>query len=418
MKKSTVTAVSTLLATASVLVGCSGEPTKLLKFGIEAENLVAAYKRNKPEDRPSDDAFRTAQLSFAAELIKNTHKAGENTLVSPLSVMVALSMTANGADGETLREMESVLGGTLSIDDLNAYLCSYVENLPQSERAKLTLADSIWINEIIESQVHSEFLQKMSDFYAADVYKAPFNDQTLKDVNSWVSEKTDRMIPKILDELSPDSRMILINALRFEAEWALMYDEVSVSDGEFHAADGSRQPVTLMQSDEYNYLSDAKVQGIRKSYRDGYSFVALLPKEGSDVDSYLDSLDGSTLQALLASEVNCKVSASLPKFRSSYSVLLNECLKSMGIDLAFLPEGADFSKMCSEALYIDNVLHKTFIEVGEKGTRAGAVTAVIMDAEGIPEEPLRLTFDRPFIYMIVEDATDTPIFIGALNHLE
>ena len=225
------------------------------------------------------------------------------------------------------------------------------------------------------------------------------------------------MIKKIIDEIGDDTVMYLINALIFEAEWASKYDETEVNDAVFHGLGGD-QTVSMMYSDEFGYINDGSAEGFIKNYAGGkYSFAALLPNAGTDIYDYIGSLTGEKLIAALNGRQDESVSAGLPKFSYDYEIMLNDALKAMGMPLAFDPYGADFKKMSDSQLFISKVIHKTFIEVGEQGTRAGAVTAVAMDCEGAIMIEHSVILDRPFVYMIVDNATNLPIFIGAVTDI-
>ena len=169
------------------------------------------------------DVSDAAVTDFAIRLFKESMEDGENTLISPLSVLVALSMTANGADNETLSQMEAVLG--MPIDQLNTWISTYMANLPEEEKYKLSLANSIWFKDDPSFVVNEEFLQTNADYYGAGIYKAPFDDSTLKEINTWVEDNTDGMIKDILDQIPEDAVMYLVNALAFDAEWQNIYNE-------------------------------------------------------------------------------------------------------------------------------------------------------------------------------------------------
>ena len=343
---------------------------------------------------------------------------GKNTLISPLSVLCALAMTANGAEEETLAQMEEVLG--MTTDELNLYLYSYMKNLPQGDKYKLSLANSIWFTEDERFTVNQDFLQTNADYYGADIYKAPFDKQTLKDINNWVKQNTDGMIPEILDQIPPEAIMYLVNALAFEAEWSEIYEKHQVKDGEFTKEDGTKQDVKFMYGSEGTYFEDEKATGFMKRYKGGkYAFVAMLPNEGVSVSEYIASLDGESLNALLANPQYGTVHTSIPKFETEYKVEMSEILQDMGMTEALDMYNADFEGLGTSTggnIYISRVLHKTFISVGEKGTKAGAVTIVDMKngAAAEPTEPKEVYLDRPFVYMLVDCENNIPFFIGTM----
>lgn len=372
----------------------------------------------KPDD-PKSDA--KAATDFAIRLFKASNEDGKNTLISPLSVLCALSMTANGAVGETLEEMESVLG--MSAADYNVFLNSYVRSLPQGEKYKLSLANSIWFKDDGLFEIKGEFLQTNADYFGADIYKAAFDSQTLYDINSWVNRETDGMIDKVLNTIPKEAVMYLINALAFEAEWEEKYTKNDVYDGEFTREDGEVIDVKMMRGEDGYYLEDEDATGFIKYYSGRkYAFVALLPNEGISLSDYVDSLDGERLQSLLENKrYDVLLFSSMPKFTVEYDVEMSEILSGMGMPTAF-SLAADFSGIGQYNgldLYINRVIHKTFIEVAEQGTRAGAVTVVEMYPESAaPGEIKNVVLDRPFVYMLIDCENNIPFFIGTLMDVD
>lgn len=364
---------------------------------------------------------RSGELTdFAVRLFQASWETSEdpNVLLSPLSVLYALSMTANGAEGETLVQMESVLG--MNKEDLNAYLNGYLENLPQTKKSKLSLANSIWFTDDDRFTVRPEFLQYNADYYNADIFKAPFDDDaTCKDINRWVKNKTGDMIPEILDHVSDDIVMYLINALAFEAEWDEIYEGDQIHSDTFTTLNGTNQTVKFMWGEEEAYLEDKDAKGFIKYYKDGkYAFAALLPNETISLSEYIASLDGAHLHEILSNPQKTLVSTGIPKFESEYSVEMSEILGNMGMDAAFNPGAADFSALGTSTagnIYIDEVLHKTYISVGEKGTKAGAATVVSMTDYCAPLYPQTVILNRPFIYMLIDCETNIPFFIGSMT---
>lgn len=406
MKKKLFMLISFLLAVVLCfnLAGCNN---------IKAQNLMKDITAQKIEPITDLKNGNIAATDFAVRLFKECEQSGKNTLISPLSVMYSLAMTANGADGDTLAEMEDVLG--MPINDLNRYLYSYKKSLPQGEKYKLNLANSIWIDN--DFDVKQEFLQSNANYYNVDIYKGDLNKvKTLKDINKWVNDKTDNMIPKIVDENPSDAVMYLINTLTFDAKWSERYPTKKVEDGIFTCEDGTAQNITLMYSDEFRYIKDDTAEGFIKHYVDDkYAFVALLPNKDITVSEYVKSLDGSKLNQMLLNQEDTPVKAAMPKFKIEYSVEMPDILKSMGMTGAFSPD-ADFSKLGNGA-YIDAVTHKTFIDVNEEGTTAAAATYVGIK-RGIVRTEKTVYLDRPFVYMIIDCQNNVPIFMGTVMSVE
>ena len=398
--------------------GLSGHTTDLMANVKPSANALSFKKESGLEQTFEVEYRRFAFRLFSLCTKRDSSK--ENTLVSPLSVMTALAMTANGAQDNTLTEMLDAMNGKKGLDlsQLNQYLGAYISRLPSEKKARFASANSIWVkNGAID--VRKEFLQTNADYYGADVFQSKFDEKTLGDINQWVSDNTDKMLPKILDEISDSAVLYLINALSFDAEWKRIYSEDDVWDGEFTDIDGEIQTVTMMGSTENGYLHDGKAKGFIKPYAAGYSFVAMLPDEGVSLDEYIEKMPSSGLFEQIRKADREPVMARIPKFNAKYSTELNDVLKAMGMNDPFDPENADFSGMAAVnkgELYINRVIHKTAIQVDERGTKAGAATAIEMKTNGALLNAVIL--DRPFVYMIIDDQSCLPIFIGQVNHIE
>ena len=396
------------------LIGCT---TK-----VHAENLMKGITPHEVTKLEDLSQYNGAVTDFAIRLFRQSEEKGTNTLISPLSVLYALAMTGNGAKEETLQQMETVLG--MKTEDLNRYLYSYRKNLSQNTKNKLSLANSIWFTDDQRFTVNESFLQTNADYYGADVYKTPFDDQTCEDINNWVNQKTDEMISEILDQLSPSAVMYLVNALAFEAEWSEAYEDHQVRDGIFTKEDGTKQSASMMHGSEGIYLEDDQATGFMKRYQGGeYAFVALLPKEGVSVSEYVESLNGEKLHTMLSNPQYETVLTSIPKFEAESDLEMSQILKTMGMPNAFDAIGADFTGLGTSTegnICIDRVLHKTFISVGEKGTKAGASTVIEMTdgAMLIPQENKMVYLERPFIYMLIDCDNHIPFFIGTMMDMK
>lgn len=360
-----------------------------------------------------------AATDFAVELLQSTDSGG-NILLSPVSVLSALAMTANGASGETKSQMEAVLG--LPTEELNTYLQAYADSLPANKHARCSLANSVWFRDDADHlTVEQAFLDVCADYYGADLFQAPFDDSTLKDLNAWVSDRTDGMIPAILDRI-PDSAMVyLVNALAFDGQWASVYRENQIHEGSFTTEDGTEQSAQMMYSQEFAYLENDLATGFLKYYEGGtYAFAALLPSEGVTLEDYIASLTGEGLRGTLTSAQPEAVETAIPQFTAQYSTELSGILAELGMADAFDASAADFSAMGSSPdgpLYISRVLHKTFLALDAQGTRAGAATVVEADA-GASAPGRTVYLDRPFLYLLVDCEANLPLFIGAVRSLE
>lgn len=415
MKKQWIAIFLCLSLLATGLLGLTGCAAK-----VQADDLMKGITPEKTSGRAADDAFKNGAADFAVRLFQTTWEEGKNSLISPLSVMLALSMTANGAKGETLAQMEALLGGDIPIGELNEYLHAYVGSLPSSEKAKLTLANSIWFKDS-GFTVEEDFLQRNADYYGAAAYKSAFDEKTLRDINNWVKENTDGVIDKIVDQMDPYAVMYLVNTVLFDAEWQNIYRKHEVRDGTFTAIDGAKRTVSMMYSNESLYLDDGKATGFLKPYKNGYSFAALLPNEGVALDDYIASLTGEGFLTTVKNAKEGPVEAAMPKFSYDYGIEMSDVLKALGMTVPFDAELADFSGLGHSSdgnIYISRVLHKAYIAVDEKGTKAGAATAIEAPAAGVWEDRRRVILDRPFVYAIIDDAARLPIFIGAVTDIQ
>lgn len=387
----------------SALMGC----TKTY-----ATDFMDGVKAGTPTEVQVQEETWAGMYDFSVKLLQSTCEEEENTLVSPMSVLSALAMTANGARGETRSQMENTLGGT--VEQLNGALTG----LGQEEDSPLYLANSIWFAEGGRITPNPDFLQINADYYRAGVFEAPFDQTTVTDINRWVKEHTHGMVEEILKKIPHDTVMYLINALAFEAEWENPYQKEDVWQQAFTNQAGEVQQVSMMHSEETFYLRDDQAQGFMKYYQGGrYAFVALLPDKGISVLDYVEGLDGQQLKALLDNPTSVPVMTTMPKFESEMEVDLREVLKEMGMDLPFDSAQADFTGLGTSPegnLYINQVFHKAYLEVEEKGTRGGAATAVEMNTEAAPEEQMVVTLDRPFVYMVVDTSSMLPVFMGTV----
>lgn len=388
-----------------------------------ATNLMNGISDQEAVKKEADEAFISSQMKLTVDLFRGAAQDSltkDNMLVSPLSVSQALAMTANGAVGTTKEQMEKLLGDQIDLETLNAYYRSYTDKLTVNDDV-LHIANSLWIRDdksLID--VPKPFLQTTNDYYHAGAFKAPFDDTTVEDVNNWVNVHTHKMIPHLVDKIEDNWIMMLVNALAFEAEWDKPYYDWNVDEDTFHAYDGNMK-VEMMHGTEYSYLEDENATGFLKYYKDAnFAFAAILPNESISVNEYIDSMTGESLQKMLTNVQHTKVNTEMPKFKYEYSINMNEMLKALGMTDAFVPGTADFSKLntVEEAMtYIGLVLHKTFIQVDERGTKAGAATMVAMAAGAALEpEPKYVTLDRPFIYAIIDRNTNLPVFIGTVLH--
>lgn len=404
--------------------------------------LVGAYTLPESSSAPlSDDevkeAGNEAMDDFAVKLLQNSRNMnGGNALVSPLSIINALGMTANGASGNTLKQMEDSFG--MSVDSLNRYCKRYIDNQPvlpsyndygEPVKNTFSIANSIWFNKNYDPvTLDPDFVKVANDNYKAGVSTLPFDGNAVNTINDWVNTNTDGMIPQIINDLDSDTIMCLVNALAFECDWAEQYIKTpyysALSNDSFTNDGGLVTNVTYMKSEEYSYIGDDKTDGMVKNFDDyHYAFAALVPKSGVNLGEYVDSLTGEKLGQILNGARGKKLEVYLPKYKIEYSEELSDNLKAIGMTDAFDPGKADFSKMLTAndlQPYIGQVVHKTAIEVSETGVKAAAATIVEPAPGAAPGEPVKpqvIKFNKPFLYMIIDRSANTPIFIGTVDYL-
>lgn len=392
--------------------------------GVRAQELTKDIEPQALDTTTDLTAGGEAVTAFALSLLRSERAATEGVLISPVSVLNALGMVANGAGGDTLKQLEAAAG--MSLNQLNDFLYTYRMSLPAAYKScAVSLANSAWIRE--DFRVEDDFLRSCVNYYNAEIYRSAFDSGLVTDLNRWVSKKTDGMIDRLL-ERAPDvlTMLYLVNAACFDARWDTPYTKADLRTGQpFTAADGTRQTADYLTGTESIYLSGNNVTGFVKPYDGGkYAFVALLPDEGVTLADYLENLTGEHLYKLITDHRSADVQVSIPKFSAQSELELEEPLKDMGITDLFNVSAADLRSIGSAPsgnnLYVSSVLHKTYLELDENGTKAAAATSLVVDAADAPpsEDVKTVTLDRPFLYMVVDTHACVPLFMGTVTSME
>lgn len=381
------------------------------KLGQGKDLVLTAVEQEKAEidNRFAFELFRAATASLGTN---------ENAMLSPLSVGMALAMTNNGAAGETRKAIEKALKfDSFDTDDINAYYRKLAADLPQLDpRTTLDIANSIWYRQGFD--VLPGFLDVNKEFYKAEVNALDFAGPGAPNViNNWVSNKTKKKIPTIIDGGIPgDMMMYLINAVYFKGAWEQRFDKKQTEKGTFTRANGTTLQTDFMHVKRtFNVAATDVVEAIELPYGEKkFSMVVLKPRAGVDFARLTEKLRGTDLWSTLASSFSpLEVQLALPKFKFSYENKLNDELNDMGMGIAFTP-AADFSGISVAPLTISEVKHKSFIEVNEEGTEAAAVTSVGMIMTSLPQV-YTFNVDRPFLFAIREVTTGLILFIGQVN---
>lgn len=387
---------------------------------VYAQELSKGVKPQKIGIETLSKDFINTTLDFSVSLLKNSYSQTENILISPVSVALALGMTANGADGNTLKQFNSLLGGdNLSLEQLNKFYYNMSSEFQNDNSNKIKFANSIWYRNDKNLNINNAFLQSNANFYKAAAYKSDFTSpKTVTDINNWVKLNTDGLINKIIDKIDRDTVMYLFNTVLFNAEWKKAYSTNDIYNKSFLISEKNYVSVPFMHSNE-SYISDGKAEGFIKPYKGGkYSYVAVLPNKETTIDDYIRSLDGKSFSKLLGSSSDEYAAMAFPKYKFDYSISLVDPLKNLGLSDCFIPDKADFSKMASAAsgnIYINDVFHKTYISVDELGTKAGAVTKVEMRVTSVIVQPREVIFDRPFMFAVIDNETCLPLFLGTVR---
>jgi len=335
--------------------------------------------------------------SFQSKIFNrmNKEKKGENLIISPLSIFQVLSLTANGAKGKTQSEMLETLQAE-TIEDLNKINYEILSSFKG-----FTTID-------IANAVMTRFTPLNSFTSIAEKYSAPIEPLVnVQQVNDWCSNKTHGKIKKILDELSEDTAMILLNAVYFKGEWSLRFDKFATQKLPFYNLGTNEVKVETMRQIEYfPYYEDKKAKAIELRFKNDFmSAIIILPSEGTDINKFIDSLSISNEEytKIIKGLKSAKVNIQLPKFELDFSQNLNEILKDLGMYNAFSASDADFTGLRKlSGLFINRVIHKSYLKVFEDGCEAAAVTVVDVTDGALPEigKIRDMKVNRPFLFLL------------------
>ena len=364
----------------------------------------------------TDDAV-AASNSFWGKLLGEACREmeQENICLSPMSAQFAMAMVASGAEGKTKKEICNTmqLGDSANINS-RRLLDDIATKTVWNEHGDVRIANSIWIKDGFD--VKQEFIDTNKELFDALVESAEFNQETVKRVNDWCNENTNGKIPTILDRFTESDRMLLINALYLKAAWSKPFKEENTTEQIFTTEKGEeiKAPTMMMRSNEPFY-SDGMVSMVSKRLQGGYSMLFILPGEGVKCDEAAEYV-AKDFDTLLKNMEVRNVTLSLPKFTTDFGMSLKPVLANLGIKRAF-GNKAQFGGISDEALFISDVVQKTYINVNEKGTEAAAVTVAVAGALSMrPPKVEIITFDRPFIYAIIKDNGNHVMFAGKVGN--
>ena len=390
----------------------------------QEDNIVPPNKTIELDEKSAQ--LVEADNAFGLELFQRTRENSdeENMMISPLSVSVALAMAYNGADEATKTEMENTL-------KLNGLTPEQINNSYKMLIDALQSVDDDVIFEIANAiyyangfNVKQDFLNTNRDYYDAEVENLDFGSPSaVATINGWVAEKTHDKITKIIESLSPYDRMVLLNAIYFYGSWTKEFDEDGTKMRNFSKLDGTTKEVPMMsKEDKLEYTANDLFSAVKLPYGTGqYNMVVFLPSEGKNSNDVINELSADKLKNWnedFTTEEHVVVT--MPRFKFEFESRLNDILKQMGMEKAFILNEADFSKITDEDLFISAVIHKSYIDVNETGTEAAAVTAIVFATTSVGPgmEKIHFTVDKPFVFAITEKDTGAILFIGEVRNPE
>ena len=350
----------------------------------------------------------------------------KNIFISPLSVDFALGMTLNGANSITKEEMKNALRHSgLTDEQINEYYKLMLTELPVVDPStKLNIANSIWCKDGFP--FHQSFLDINAKYFDAEVRNLDFSSPTaLKTINDWCAKKTENLIKEPLDKISDYAVMYLINAIYFKGIWTTQFEKEKTAKATFYAEDGSQNQVDMMHIPEsgFPYYADENAQYLDMAYGNGaYSMTVILPCDGKTLQDVSDNLSTNYFNEIVENRLrDININVFLPRFKTEYKITLNDALIALGMQSAFDKYYADFTRMSDiQPLWINQVIHSTFVEVNEEGTEAAAVTIVEMvelSAGGSNRVVPIFRADKPFMFVIRENSTGTILFMGKMGKI-
>jgi len=382
-------------------------------------------------EAPSEDVRSLAEgnAAFALDLLRAVGSDNANTMISPHSISLALAMAYAGAGGATRDEMRKTLHFTLDDAKLHAALGSLDLLLSRAAAPGKGSGDDMLFTLDIVNQMYAQkglvvkpdYLDTLSVHYGAGLRLMDFAGDpngARRQINDWVAKRTRDRVKDLLPERSVHelTTCVLVNAVYFLARWMEEFEADRTKEQPFYPAEGEQVTVSMMHKTEsMPYAEGLRYQAVSLSYRAKrpISMVVILPEQGT-LDSFLSSLDAARLRAILDALASRAVWLSLPKFEFESAFSLKDALQGLGMTTAF-EETADFSGISDTPMWIEDVHHKTFVAVHEKGTEAAAATAVMMEKLGTPEEPAAMTVDHPFLFLIRDDESGEVLFLGRVT---
>lgn len=394
-------------------IACS-DPTAAQR----APGLITALPRQLA---PSEQAIAASTNEFAFNLLQAVNRStpDSNVFISPLSASMALGMALNGAATETYDEMRSALGMQARPQaELNGGYQNLIGLLRSLDKSvDFRIANAVWYRDTFGPSIAPAFLNDAKQYFDASVAGLNFaSPQATATINDWVKTGTNGKIDKIIDQIPSEMIMYLMNAIYFKGAWREPFDPRQTRDAEFTTHRGARLNVKMMtRKGGFRFRSGTDAMALELPYGgDAFVMTILVPPATADINAFVASLNLNRWQAATDGLAESSFDLYLPKFKLAWKDELNDELQSLGMVRAFVPDGADFTRLSPTAgrhLYVSEVLQKTFVEVNEEGTVAAAVTSVGI---GVTSLPPSARVDRPFVFAIRERLSGTVLFIGKI----
>lgn len=414
-----------IAACSVVLLSCSSSEEE--QEGTEKKFVNMVAERQSVQLTPEQRVFVKDNNKFSMNFLKTVNEgnqSGNSFVFSPLSITYVLGMVNDGSTGITEKELEETLGfHSGGIKAVNEYCKNLIENLPKADKnVTLDIANAIFLNK--RYSLKEQFRQDMKRYYDAQAEALDFGSpETLKHINGWCKEKTNGMIPSIIENVDVNMVSYLLNAIYFKADWAAKFDPKNTRNETFTTERGGKE-MPMMHQDVYiSYLKNETFSAVRIPYGNQmWSMTVMLPEEGKTTDDVINLLaqddwkefDNSLYQPY-------EVNLSLPRFETSSSTDdmaggLISLLKKMGIRKVFDKENMEIVNIANAPLYIGMMRQKAAIKVNEKGSEAAAVTVAGMLNTAVEEFP-KADFhaNRPFVYVISEASSGVILFVGKFN---
>lgn len=385
--------------------------------------LLVSCSENKQEEEEvsfkktaTSSKIVNANNNFAFSFFREVALEQEkNYMVSPVSLSLAMGMLFNGTKGGTTETMSEGLGyADLNIENLSEINKNIIDNLTSDN---LKIANSNWIKQGFD--VKQEFINLNKEYYYAEIKTEGFsNPNTVDKINSWVSDQTNQKIKTIIDEISNDAVLFLINAIYFKADWKLEFEEKNTNQQLFYPETGNSELVDMMhlETDELFYQKNDLFSSVILPYKnDKYSMTILLPNEDKSTNDIVEKLNATTWENWQNNYETTDVHLSLPKFKFEYKNTLNDELTNLGFGDLF--GNPNLSGISDASLKVSEVLQKTFIDVNEKGTEAAAVTVIGIEVTSLPQIA-EINCNKPFLFLITEKNTGSICFIGKVGKPE